>query len=64
MICNNKYCLYFSIKRLVLLVVFDRQGDNTKVDLKGNNDFSSFLLGTTGYLSEIKILHEKRVRVI
>ena len=56
-ICNNKYCLYFSIKRLVFRVVFDRQ-EKYKVDLKGHNDFRSFL-GTTYYLFEIKILHEK-----
>ena len=27
--CNNKHCLYFSIKRLVFRVVFDRQRNGT-----------------------------------
>ena len=29
MTCNNKHCLYFSIKRLVFQVVFDRQRNGT-----------------------------------
>ena len=29
MTCNNKHCLYFSIKRLVFRVVFDRQRNGT-----------------------------------
>ena len=27
--CNNKHCLYFSIKRLVFRVFFDRQRNGT-----------------------------------